>query len=64
MVAQFLMPTMPYVFHSVEVKEQVIALWDDPHLFEHVIDMLGVSCASVYQWKRNYCMSFMAQYWH
>ena len=45
---------MPYVFHSVEVKEQVIALWDDPHLFEHVIDVLGVSRASVYRWKKNY----------
>ena len=45
---------MPYVFHSVKVKEQVIALWDDPHFFEHVIDTLGVLHASIYQWKKNY----------
>ena len=43
-----------YVFHSLEVKERAIALWDDPQLCEHVIDVLGVSRASIYHWKKNY----------
>ena len=49
-----------YVFHSLEVKERAMALWDDPQLCEHVIDVLGVSRASIYRWKRT--MSFMARY--
>ena len=48
-VAHFSTPTMPYVSHSLEIKEQAIALWDDPQLFEHVIDVLGVSRASIYR---------------
>jgi len=45
---------MPYVSHSLEVKERAIALWDDPQLCEHVIDVLGVSRASIYRWKKNF----------
>ena len=41
-----------YVFHSLEVKERAIALWDDPQLYEHAIDVLGVSRASIYCWKK------------
>jgi len=48
-VADFSTPTMPYVPHSLEVKERELALWDDPQLCEHVIDMLGVSRASIYR---------------
>jgi len=40
---------MPYVSHSLEVKERAIALRDDPQLCGHVIDMLGVSRASIYR---------------
>ena len=43
-----------YVFHSAEVRELEIALWDDPQLSEHVINMLGVSRSSIYRWKKNY----------
>jgi len=53
-VAHFSMPTMPYVSHSLKVKERAIAVWDDPQLCEHVIDMLGVSRASIYRWKTNF----------
>jgi len=48
-VAHCSMPMMPYVSHSLKVKERAITLWDDPQLCEHVIELPLIASGFTYR---------------